>query len=292
MTQNISSARLIVNADDLGLTEGTNLAILDAHKVGIVTSTSLLANGYAFEQAVALLRAVPTLGVGVHLTLTEGLSVAPGAAAELYPAGRGRFPLSNQPYARALAAGRLPRDAIRREFEAQVGKVVKAGITPTHVDGHKYIHLLPGISAIVADIARQYAIPVMRIPHRLGDSPLSRPARLPGMIAITLMGTLAYRVAKRASLHVPDRVVGFVDTGHLTPGAIRRLLRSPRPGITEMLCHPAYRSPRLDWLLAQGYDWIAGYNFEEETAAVSDAAQRWSLQSMGWSLHTFGTAFA
>lgn len=283
--------RLIVNADDFGLTEGTNRAVVDAHSTGIVTSTSLLANGYAFDHAVALAHELPSLGVGVHLTLTEGPPVAPGVAVELFPAGQGSLPLSNQPYARALAAGRLPRSAIRREFEAQVGKVVAAGIQPTHIDGHKYIHLLPGITEIAADVARQYAIPVMRIPHRLGDSPTSRIGRLPGLIVIALMGALAYRVARRATMYVPDRVVGFVDTGHLTPGAIQRLLRTPRSGVTEMLCHPAYRSAQLDALLAQGYRWIAGYDFDGETAAVSDPSAKQRLEAAGWSLHSFGTAF-
>lgn len=283
--------RLIVNADDFGLTEGTNRAIVDAHRTGIVSSTSLLANGVAFEHAVALARGVPSLGVGVHLTLTEGLPVAPGVAADLFPAGQGRLPLSNQPYVRALAAGRLPRAAIRREFEAQVGKVVAAGIQPTHIDGHKYIHLLPGITTIAAEVARQYAILALRVPHRLGDWPLSRAGRLPGLLVIALMGTLAYRVVQKVGLHVPDRMVGFVDTGHLTPGAIRRLLRTPRPGVTEVLCHPAYRSAQLDALLAQGYRWIAGYDFDGETAAVGDPAVRRSLEAAGWSLYSFSTAF-
>jgi predicted glycoside hydrolase/deacetylase ChbG (UPF0249 family) len=286
-----AAPRLIVNADDFGLTEGTNRAIVDAHHTGIVTSTSLLANGCAFEHAAALAREVSSLGIGVHLTLTEGLPVAPGVAADLFPAGQGKLPLSNQPYARAFAAGRLPRAVIRREFEAQVGKVVAAGIQPTHIDGHKYIHLLPGITTIAAEVACQYAIPALRVPHRLGDWPLSRAGRLPGLLVIAVMGTLAYRVARRAGLRVPDRVVGFVDTGHLTPDTIRRLLRAPRPGVTEMLCHPAYRSAQLDALLAQGYRWIAGYDFDMETAAVSDSSARRSLEAAGWSLHSFGTAF-
>src|SRR6266851_3582759 len=160
---------LIVNADDFGLTEGTNHAIIDAHCNGIVTSASLLANGYAFDHAVELARQHPALGVGVHLTLTEGPPVA-SAVPELL-ASDGKLPLSNQPFVRALLAGRLPRDAIRREFAAQIGKVIAAGITPTHIDGHKYIHLLPGVSQIAADVARQFGIGVMRIPHRLIDQP-------------------------------------------------------------------------------------------------------------------------
>lgn len=286
--------RLIVNADDFGLTEGTNRAIIDAHQTGIVTSTSLLANGYAFEHAVRLSRENPMLGVGVHLTLTEGPPVA-DRDPTLHLDSNGHFPFSNQPFARdliaGLAAGRLPRDAIRREFQAQIRKVVTAGITPTHLDGHKYIHLLPGIAGIVADLAQQMGIPVMRVPHRIADLPsaIARPRRIPGTLILVAMGTLAYREAQRAGLRTSDRVFGFVDTGHLDHAAIRRLLfsRAPYPGTTELLCHPAYRSPQLEDLLARGYRWIASYDFDSETATVSDPDIRRVLTAKGWVLQTF-----
>src|SRR5215831_13633162 len=130
----MNQAILIVNADDFGLTEGTNQAIIDAHRYGIVTSTSLLANGYAFDHAADLARQYPSLGVGVHFTLTEGPPVAPDVPELLRPDGK--LPLSNLPFARALVAGKLPTDAIRREFEAQTRKIVEASIKPTHVDAH------------------------------------------------------------------------------------------------------------------------------------------------------------
>jgi chitin disaccharide deacetylase len=167
--------------------------------------------------------------------------------------------------------------------------VIAAGIKPTHVDGHKYIHLLPGITAIAAHVAWQFGIPVMRIPHRMIDSPAARPPRTPGLLILTLMGMVAYRTAKRAGLRMSDWVAGFVDTGHLDSAAIHRLLRSPSPGLTEILCHPAYRSPQLDDLLAQGYRWIRSYDFDAETAAVSDPALRQALEAAGWTLCHFGT---
>ncbi len=282
---------LIVNADDFGLTEGTTRAIVDAFRTGIVTSTSILANGLAFETAIELARQNPALGVGVHLTVTEGAPVAPGGT-PLAPGGQ--FPLSNQPVVRALLRGPGSRTAVRqavqREFEAQVGKVVAAGIQPTHLDGHKYIHLLPGITSIVVDVARQFKIPVVRSPHRIGDRP-SHPSRLPGMLTLQGMGLLAYPVIRRAGLCSSDRMVGFVDTGHLTPDVIRRLLLPPVPGVTELLCHPAYRTPVLDELLARGYRWIAHYEFESETTTVRDPANRQMIKSAGWTLGTFRTTF-
>jgi predicted glycoside hydrolase/deacetylase ChbG (UPF0249 family) len=284
------TSRLIVNADDFGLTEGTNRAIIDAHRTGIVTSTSLLANGYAFDHAVSLAHENPSLGVGVHLTLTEGPPLA-GRDLALHLDLNGHFPLSNQPFARDLITGRLPRGAIHREFEGQIGKVIAAGITPTHVDGHKYIHLLPGIAGIVADLGRQHGIAVMRVPHRIADLPSARvrAGRVPGMLILIAMGTLAYRAARRNRLRMSDRVIGFVDTGHLDHAAIWRLLlsRTPYSGTTELLCHPAYRSLQLENLLARGYHWIASYDFDAETAAVSHPNMRRELTEKGWTLQSF-----
>jgi len=274
------NAQLVVTADDFGLTEGTNRAIIVAHRSGIVTHASLLANGEAFGHAISLARQFPSLGVGVHLTLTEGPPVSSGAELAVLLEPDGKLPLSNVPFVRAATAGRLPRDAIRQEFEAQVRKITAAGITPTHLDGHKYIHLLPGIISIATDIARQSAI-MIRVPHRLVDDP-SRLGRLPGLVIIFMLGKFAYRVVHRAGVRTADRIAGFVDTGHLSPAVIRKLLRVPRPGLTELLCHPAYRSAQLDALRKSGYRWIGQYEFEAESAAVSDPALRTEIEAIGW----------
>jgi predicted glycoside hydrolase/deacetylase ChbG (UPF0249 family) len=274
---------LVVNADDFGLTEGTNRAIINAHQTGIVTSTSMLANGQAFDHAIDLARQNPNLGIGVHLTLNEGVPVSDAPELRV----EGEFPLRPTPYVKALLMGRLPRAAIRREFEAQIQKVIEAGIQPTHVDGHKYIHLLPGITDLAVSAAHKFNIPIMRIPRRIGDKP-SKPNRAVGMLALMGMSLLAYPVAHRAGLRTSDRLVGFVHTGHLTQDIIRDLLAHPKPGITELLCHPAIPSDALEALSHHDYRWIAGYEFETETAAVSDASLRAELESAGWSLRRFG----
>jgi predicted glycoside hydrolase/deacetylase ChbG (UPF0249 family) len=270
---------LIVNADDFGMTPGHNRAIVDAFQNGIVTSTSLLANGYAFDDAVMLARQVPSLGVGVHLTLTEGLPVAPDLDKRLTVDNT--LPLSNQPFVRTLLTARLPVSAIRCEFEAQITKIIDAGIMPTHIDGHKYIHALPVVSHIAAQLGHKYNIPVMRVPFPFIDRP-NRLSRLPGLVVISLLGLIARIAARRVALQSSDHVVGFVNTGKLSQSVIRKLLSKPRSGITELLCHPAYRSPDLNKLLAQGYRWIAGYDFDGETAAVSDPNLRNELVQIGW----------
>jgi len=277
---------LVVNADDFGLTTGTNQAIIAAHYTGIVTSTSLLANGEAFDHAVQHVRDVPTLGVGVHLTLTEGLPISRGDGLPLD--AHGALPLSNQPYARALLAGKLPRSAIQLEFRAQVQRILDAGIRPTHVDGHKYIHLLPGIADIVAEVARDFAIPVVRTPHRIID-PWYPFARQPARIIVSLMGWLAHRSVQHTHRRSVDFASGFAATGHLTPALVRDLLRHPRAGVTELVCHPAVYTTEHERLFERGYTWIKGYDFAGETATVSSADLRQALTQQGWTFTSFAT---
>src|SRR5258708_21838435 len=116
-------------------------------------------------------------------------------------------------------SGRFPYQAIHDEFHAQVSKDVAAGIKPTHVDGHKYIHLLPGISGIVAEIAKQFHIPVMRVPYHLADG-LSRPRRLPGAAVLIVLGKSAYRAARRARLWTCEPLVCFFPARPLYHRAI------------------------------------------------------------------------
>lgn len=283
------TAVLVINADDFGLTEGHNRAILDACQSGTITSASLLANGYAFAEAVSYARDCPTLGLGVHLTLIEGDSVASNVN-ELLSAKR-QFPLSNQPYTRAVLKGKLPRDAIRREFEAQIQRVVDNGIRPTHLDGHRYIHLLPGITEIVVELAQRFHIPVIRSLHHPTDFGLARPRRLISLMLVTLLSRRAVRVIRRAGLHTVDRIIGFMDTGHMTSEALYRRLRVPHCGVTELFCHPAYRTARIDQMIGEGYQRIHTFDFNNEASAFCDGNLRNYLLSAGWSLRHFGDAF-
>jgi chitin disaccharide deacetylase len=283
---------LVVNADDFGITEGTNRAILDAHKKGIVTSTSLLANGQSFDHAVGIALDNPTLGVGVHLTLSEGRPIDDIARMVVFVPGadEGYFPLGNRPYVKAMLTGRLPHKNIMREFKSQILKITKTGIKPTHIDGHKYIHLLPGIVNIAAEAAEIYGIPFIRLPRPADSigSMLGKPARVPGMLALSAMSALAYPSVQRAARRISNRFVGFTDTGKLTLDKVRNLLSKPHAGVTELVCHPAYRSAQLQSLLSKGYEWIGEYNFEDETAAVSSPELRRELEAKGWKLVHFG----
>jgi chitin disaccharide deacetylase len=283
------AAILVLNADDFGLTEGHNRAIIEAHRHGTITSTSLLANGSAFDDAIALAQQHPTLGIGVHLSLIEGSPVATSVDELL--TSKGRLPLSNQPYTRALFRGKLPYKAIRREFEAQIEALLDHGIQPTHMDGHRYIHLLPGITEIVIELALRYQIPVIRSLHRPADFRFSKPRRLISLLLVMALSQRAALKIRLAHLKVVDRSIGFMDTGHMNSAALYHWLGAPRSGVTELFCHPAYRTARIDEMLAEGYQRIDTFDFYEEVTALCDANLRNYLQGVGWSLRHFGNAF-
>ena len=157
--------RLIVNADDFGLTPGINRAIIEAHTRGIVTSATLMANMPAFDEAVRLAKAHPTLGVGLHFNLTQG---RPIVAPEQVPSllnERGEFlGTSTQLWQRALTR-RLQREEIVLEFRAQVEKVLEAGLQLTHVDSHKHAHAIAPVFAAINATLGLYNIRALRLPR-------------------------------------------------------------------------------------------------------------------------------
>ncbi|MBI9073911.1 MAG: ChbG/HpnK family deacetylase [Desulfatibacillum sp.] len=150
--------KLIVHGDDFGLTPGVNQGIVRAYSQGILTSTSLVASGDAFDDAIGLARQHTGLDVGVHLTLTDEKPLT--QAMEAFFTGE-TLP-SRQTFTLALAMGRLDLSAAKRELCAQVEKVLDSGIAPTHLDSHQFVHLLPGIFPLCLAIRKQYHIPFMR----------------------------------------------------------------------------------------------------------------------------------
>lgn len=242
---------LIVNADDFGLTEGVNRAILDGHQNGIITSTTLMANGTAFNSAVAAALATPGLGIGVHLNLTQGQPVSSASRVPSIVMLEGSFYPSPGKLARQVLRRRAKLKDIETELRSQIEKVASAGIRITHLDGHKHIHLLPPIFSVVLKLAREYGIQCVRCPVEPAASALGplwsgghgwpRMAKqfLLGRVLSTLAGCQARKV-KDAGLHRPDRFYGLSQTGFLNTPVLEQILRALPEGTGELMCHPGY----------------------------------------------------
>src|ERR1700726_131404 len=156
---------LIVNADDLGWTAGVNRGIAEAHRNGIGTSAWLLGNGGAFAEAVDLAHAARGLGVGVHLNLNDGPPIAPREVVPSLLNDSGEFEGGPDGLLLKIATRGLVMGQVELEWEAQIAKVRNAGVEPTHLDGHKHVHMLPGLFEIALRLAKRHGIRAIRVAH-------------------------------------------------------------------------------------------------------------------------------
>jgi predicted glycoside hydrolase/deacetylase ChbG (UPF0249 family) len=201
--------RLVVNADDFGFTPDVNEGIVEAHRDGILTSTTLMANGAAFDDAVRLAAQNPTLDVGCHLVLIGGRSILPP---------RNPLPSSVPRLLAAIVSGHI---AIHDELAAQVHKILAAGIAPTHLDTHKHTHLAPPVLDAVARVSQEFAIPWVR-----------RPFEIP------FFRRRFHRVLGRRNCRTTDHFTGFRLTGKFRAPELVQLIRNLPEGTTEFMCHP------------------------------------------------------
>jgi len=227
--------KLIVNADDFGISEAVNRGIAEAHDRGIVTSTSLMATGAAFEHAVELARSRPRLAVGVHLVLSEHAPLT-GAAARSLAGPDGNFlPHVVQLLRRALQRG-ISGAEVREELDAQIRRVRSAGMAISHLDGHQHAHVLPGVARVVAELAAEHGIAAVRYPvERVRAYMLRHGRRLAEQAVLSLFCASSPLKPLRRS----DDFVGFYFGGRLDEGNLATVLAGlPAAGTVELMCHP------------------------------------------------------
>ena len=248
---------LIVNADDLGWTEGVNRGIAEAHRHGIVTSASMLANGKAFAKAVELVEKLPALGVGVHLNLSDGAPVAERKQVGSLVNSKGIMQGGPESLLLRMARRGLEVEQVEREWDAQIRKLRDAGIQPTHLDGHKHVHMLPGLFEIALRLGRRHGIGAVRIAHEAstlraalsaGEEQHAGVVMRQGVQArgLKLLARDARELAERAGIATADYFCGIAQTGELTREGIARLLENLPEGTTELMCHPGYADAELE----------------------------------------------
>jgi predicted glycoside hydrolase/deacetylase ChbG (UPF0249 family) len=225
----------VVNADDFGFTPDVNAGIVEAHRHGILTATTLMANGDAFEDAVCLARQTPTLDIGCHLVLIGGRSLVTGKA----------FPATVAQLAAALATRRI---SAYDELAAQMRRIVDAGLQPTHLDTHKHTHLAPPVLDAVARLAQEFGVRWVRRPF---DFPLHalrggvpRLKRLTSD-ALGLMRRRFHRVLANHGCRTTDHFAGFQITGRFRTAELVELMSAIPEGSTELMVHPGRCGPAL-----------------------------------------------
>lgn len=244
--------RLVVNADDLGISRGTNRAIEDGVRRGIVTSASLLVNLPAFEDAVRLSRDHPELAVGLHLCLTTGRAVLPAGQVSLLADAQGRFRHSFAGLWRLLRSPQRSAAVaqIAAEADAQWERARQAGVVLGHLDSHQHVHMLPEIFSIAAGLAHRHQVP-LRVSFEpwqtrslaIGPDRIRR--GLTGIVKAELLAVYTRRVAGLGrELRRSDRCYGIVHSGRMTREVVGHLLALVPSGVTELITHPSLETGR------------------------------------------------
>jgi predicted glycoside hydrolase/deacetylase ChbG (UPF0249 family) len=248
-TRGTASRRLIVNADDFGLTLEVNRAILELNRAAVLPSATLMATGPAFRDAVHRAFMQPSLGVGCHVVLVDGTPALHAAELPtLAPGGRFRRGLGE--FVQALFAGSISALEIEREATAQMLRIQSSGLTVTHVDTHKHTHIFPRVLVPVLRAARALSIRSIRNPFEPAwsqratlDAPW--PRRLQVRV-LRVFRRFFLRAVGRARMLTTDGALGVLATGTLDAEMLRRLMERMPPGTWELVCHPGYSDAALE----------------------------------------------
>lgn len=243
--------RLIVNADDFGLTPGVNRGIVETHGHGIVTSATLMANGPAFDDAVRLSQSSPRLSVGCHVVLVDGaplLEKTQIPSLLVGPDTRPCFADSASSFAVRALTGRLDPAQIEAEATAQIRRLQSAGISVSHLDTHKHTHLFPQVLRPLLRAANNCGVRAIRNPFEPVGKFLARPrlwVRAAQLAALSVLANTFWREVRHANLIAPDGAVGIVATGVLTEELFQRMIETLPDGTWELVCHPGYNDDQL-----------------------------------------------
>ena len=252
--------RLIVNADDFGMTRGVNRAIVEASGQGIITSTTLMATARAFDDAVAQARRLgPRVSIGCHVILLDGTpalapTMVPTLLDQNLPAGAPEFRVKLNDFARASFSGRLNPVEVEAEAMAQMQQLQEAGIQLSHFDCHKHAHMFPAVLRPLLRAANGRGIAAVRNPFgRLFPLPVTRILRNPQLwrrvAELSVLRSFAAsfkREVERHGLRTPDGSVGVLNTGSLDLQSFLVLIDALPEGTWEFVCHPGYNDAELD----------------------------------------------
>jgi hopanoid biosynthesis associated protein HpnK len=285
--------RLIVNADDFGWSEAVTSGILQGHREGVITSTTLMANLEGAEEALRRARRdAPALAIGLHLNVTEGRPLAPAAEVAPLVGGDGRFHGSLWKVLRGARSSAAVRAAIRRELDCQIRWAEDRGWTPSHVDSHKHVHMHPALLPVVIELAVERGIRAMRT---TAEWPLPGIGRLlprgwgagtrvrqwaKGRIA-RRWGLAAQRAVRRAGLATADWFFGVRATGGVSAEMVEALLERAPAGAGELMVHPGLAGD------ATGRPTRLGESRPLELAALCERRVRAAAQHQGWTLSTY-----
>ncbi|WP_242096190.1 MULTISPECIES: hopanoid biosynthesis-associated protein HpnK [unclassified Sphingomonas] len=264
--------RLVVTADDFGQAVAVNEAVERAHQEGILTAASLMVAAPAAADAVARARAMPSLGVGLHLVMVEARPLlAPDRIPDLVGAD-GLFRTDMARFGLDIAVRGTVRRQLRDEIAAQFAAFADTGLPFDHVNAHKHFHVHPVIAGMVIERAVHHGVRAIRAPVERG-----RPRGV-DWFAAPFARSLRTR-ARRRGMTVPDQVYGLAASGRMDAAALRAAIADLPLGLSEVYSHPA----TSDDFAGHG----PAYRHRDELAGLLDPAARTALVKRGIRLGRF-----
>ena len=277
----MGTCKLIVHADDFGLSDKVNAGILDAHRNGILTSTSVIASGLAVNQAIELSRSAPTLDVGVHLTLVGERPILPAETIPSLTDRQGHFLDTAGAFMKRLLSGGVCLDEVRRELDAQISRVVGLGVKISHLDGHQHLHVAPGIRSVVGELARKWRVSAIRYPAEAIQPYMLKEPGAWRRVAELLVLNAFCRFVPADDFARPEHFVGFYFGGRLSKRNLLIVLANlPPRGTCELMCHPGLSDPGSPYR-----NW--NYHWQDEHDALTDPDVSVFLRSKGVVLTTY-----
>jgi len=243
-------SRVIVNADDFGLTAGVNRAIVELHRDGVLTSTTLMARAKATDEAIEIALATPSLGVGCHVVLVDGEPMLPaGEIPTLVDRSAGLFQATLGGFLQRLVTGRIDSAEVEAEAGAQIAMLQGRGVRLTHIDTHKHTHILPAVLRPVLRAAKTAGIRVVRNPFEpVWSLRATHGGAWIRRVKVSLLRRLEpafRRIVAEEGFATTDGAIGVLATGSLDSKTVSSLLQNLPSGAWELVAHPGYNDGDL-----------------------------------------------
>lgn len=275
--------RLIVSADDFGLTHSINEGILRAVKEGIVTNINLIPTGLVADDAISIIKYDRIEEIGVHLALTETRATTnPRLIASLADED-GLLPASRVEFVKKFMSGRIDISHIRRELNSQMDKAAHSGARITSLSTHEHLHMLPEIFEIVAGMARERGIRFIRM---LKKEPILPPLSLKKIFRLSVVSYFTPKTEKiftRSGLRATDNFMGLLNSGDIEENTLLAMIANIREGTTELVTHPGFLDPEV----------LDRYRFhmhcEEELYALTSPKVKKAIANRGIALSKYSS---
>jgi hopanoid biosynthesis associated protein HpnK len=278
----LTARRVVVSADDFGLSLAVNEAVEQAHRDGILSTASLMVAGAAADDAVARARRLPGLHVGLHVVVIEGPAVSPPVVIPRLVGGDGQFPSDQARLGVRYFFDPRVRQQLRAEIAAQFAAFAATGLRLDHANAHKHMHLHPTVGRMVIEEGARHGLPAIRIPAEPPAvmAALGGPASL-GDRSLYRWTALLRRQARRAGLRTNHHVFGIGWSGHMTTDRLLRLAPLLPAGLSEIYFHPATTEDATLARLMPGYEHAAELRTLLDPAVAAALPERTTYASAG-----------